>query len=61
MVLVDINPEATVRDIGIVFGAVLTSNGMTAYVPEVQAYWLVLAGLAITKVAMSWKKGRNSL
>jgi hypothetical protein len=49
------------RDIGIVFGTVLTSQGCAAYISELEAYWLILVGLAVTKISMSWNRKKDML
>lgn len=43
------------RDLVLVFGAIMTSTGLVAYLPDLQAHWLVLGGLAISHGATRMK------
>ena len=43
------------RDVVLVFGAIMTSNGLTAFLPSVDAVYLVIGGILITYGATRMK------
>jgi hypothetical protein len=51
--------EEVAGDLGIIFGAVLTSNGLAAYVPDIEPLWIVVLGLVVTKASMMFAKKKR--
>lgn len=47
--------ESKTRELGLIFGAILTSHGLLAFIPEsMPGFQMVLAGLAVTYIATNW-------
>lgn len=51
-----VDAKKQVRDIAVVFGAIMTSHGLTAYLPvDMSPVLMVVGGLVVTAVAMEMK------
>lgn len=50
----NINIKSTIRDLGLVFGAIMVSNGLIAYLPTIEPWMLILGGLAASHISLNY-------
>ena len=50
----NIDMKKELRSLGLVFGAIMVSNGLLAYLPTAEPWMLILGGLALTQGAIRY-------
>ena len=50
----DIDVKKEMRSLGLVFGAIMVSNGLLAYLPTAEPWMLIVGGLAVTQGAIRY-------
>ena len=51
----DRKAKETIRDLGLVFGAIMTGSGLVAYLPDLDPIFMVLGGLVVAQLASRMK------
>ena len=52
----EIDIKRELRSVTLVFGAIMVSNGMVAYLPTVEPWMLIVGGLGLTQIAMKYMR-----
>lgn len=52
----EINIKKELRAVVLVFGAVMTSTGLVAYLPTAEPWMLIAGGLGVTQLAMKYMR-----
>lgn len=50
----DIDVKKEMRSLGLVFGAIMVSTGLLAYLPTAEPWMLILGGLAVSQVSLRY-------
>ena len=50
----NIDMKKEIRSLGLVFGAIMISTGLLAYLPTGEPWMLILGGLAVTQGALRY-------
>jgi hypothetical protein len=54
-----IKGKSVIRDIGLVAGGVMVSNGITAYIPDFTPAMMIIVGLVLSYIAIRFEKELN--
>lgn len=49
-----IDIKTTIRGLGLVFGAIMTSHGLIAYLPTAEPWMLILGGLIASHISLNY-------
>ena len=52
----EININKELRAVVLVFGAIMVSNGLVAYLPTVEPWMLIVGGLGVTQLALKFMR-----
>lgn len=52
----EIDIKRELRSVVLVFGAVMTSTGLVAYLPTAEPWMLIGGGLGVTQIAMKYMR-----
>ena len=50
----NVDMKKEIRSLGLIFGAIMVSNGLVAYLPTVEPWILILGGLAVSQGAVRY-------
>lgn len=51
--------NSIIRDISVITGGVMVSNGITSYIPDLQPVWMILGGIGLSYVALNMERQRH--